>query len=72
MKTIAMIMTLAAGLASFGLAASADNATKEPAHQTTHTAQEAMVPMTGTSAFVPMRQTGSQQPPLVTDSSKRQ
>lgn len=51
MKTIAMIMTLAAGAASFGLAASAENSTKQPTFRSAHAAPMVLAP--GTSAFLP-------------------
>ena len=70
MKTLAMIMTLAAGLASFGLAASAENANKQPKQQTTRPAQASTVTMTGTSAFLPM--SDAKQPAWVTYGSSRQ
>lgn len=50
MKPITMIMTLAAGIASFGLAASAENNTKQP-NFSTYSAQPAT--MAGASAFLP-------------------
>lgn len=65
MKPIAMIMTLAAGLTSFGLAASAENSTKEPTFRSAHAAPATM-PMSGTSAFLPMTPTQGTQPAWVT------
>lgn len=51
MKTITMIMTLAAGIASFGLAASAENNTKQPSFY--KQAAKPAPSMAGTAAFVP-------------------
>lgn len=70
MKTLTMIMTLATGLATFGLAASAENATKEPARETTHTVQTSVPTMSGMSAFVPASE--GKQPAWVAYGSMRQ
>lgn len=68
MKTIAMIMTLAAGMASFGLAASAENSTKQPTFRTAQAAPVTM-PAAATSAFLPA--SSGKQPAWITYGSTR-
>jgi hypothetical protein len=75
MKTIAMIMTLAAGLATFGFAASAENATKAAGARTAKGNQT--VVLSGLqnsfqSGFLPSSASSGKQPAWVTYGSTRQ
>lgn len=69
MKTIAMIVTLAAGLASFGLSASAENSNKQAAAPAAQ-AVPATMPASNASAFLPG--SAMKQPAWVTYGSMRQ